>query len=80
MNSIRFAEKFHWPTDMVLVIGFGVVPVPSPQEPVGVKIPLVTPDTHADLLVVVENRGVGGKPPSISRNLSPASTAPPRQF
>ncbi|HZZ26359.1 MAG TPA: hypothetical protein VFE46_00025 [Pirellulales bacterium] len=78
MNTIRFAEKFHWPTDMVLIIGFGIVPVPTPQEPTGVKIPLVTPDSHADLLVVVENRGVEGKPPSITRNLPPASATVPR--
>ncbi|HTQ38242.1 MAG TPA: hypothetical protein VMJ32_04405 [Pirellulales bacterium] len=78
VDSVRFAEKFHWPTDMVLVIGFGIVPVPTPQEPTGVKIPLITPDCHADLLVVVENRGVEGKPPSITRNLPPASPAPPR--
>jgi hypothetical protein len=78
INSIRFAEKFHWPTDMVLLIGFGIVPTPTPQEPGGMKIPLVSQSDHADLLVFVENRGVGGKPPSVTRNLPPPT--PVRQF
>ncbi len=72
-NSIRFAEKFHWPTDMVLVIGFGIVPTPTPPEPTAVKIPLISPGDHADLLVFIENRGVGGKPPSVTRSLPPAT-------
>jgi hypothetical protein len=71
VNSIRFAEKFHWPTDMVLLIGFGIVPTPTPAEPTSMKIPLVSPSDHADLLMFVENRGAGGKPPSITRNLPP---------
>ena len=29
IDSCRFAEKFHWPTDMVLVIGFGMAPTPD---------------------------------------------------
>ncbi len=58
-NSHRFAEKFHWPVDMVLMIGFGVVPTPTPTESTGgVKLPGITPPDHADLLVFVENRGV----------------------
>jgi hypothetical protein len=79
VDSVRFAEKFHWPTDMVLLIGFGIVPTPTPPEPTAMKIPLVSASDHADLLVFVENRGVGGKPPSITRSLPPAST-PVRQF
>lgn len=69
VDSNRFAEKFHWPADMVLVIGFGVVPTPTPPEPTAMKIPLISASDHADLLVFVENKGVAGKPPSISRNL-----------
>jgi hypothetical protein len=71
VDSCRFAEKFHLPTDMVLVIGFGVVPTPTPPEPTTVKIPLITPSDHADLLLFIENRGVAGKPPSVTRNLPP---------
>jgi hypothetical protein len=69
VDSNRFAEKFHWPADMVLVIGFGVVPTPTPPEPTAMKIPLISASDHADLLVFVEDKGVAGKPPSISRNL-----------
>jgi len=71
VDSCRFAEKFHWPTDMVLVIGFGVVPTPTPPEPTTVKIPLISPGDHADLLLFIENRGVAGKPPSVTRSLPP---------
>ncbi len=67
VETHRFAEKFHWPADMVLVIGCGMSPMPSPTEPTAVKIPLVTPGDHADLLVFVEDRGPNGKPPVISR-------------
>jgi hypothetical protein len=78
MNTIHFAEKFHWPTDMVLLIGFGVVPTPTPPEPTALKIPLISPSDRADLLLFVENRGVDGKPPTITRALP--STTPVRQF
>src|SRR5262249_41373727 len=76
MNTIHFAEKFHWPTEMVLLIGFGVVPPPTPAEP-GVKIPLISQSDRADLLLFVENRGVGGKPPTVTRTLPPAPAARP---
>jgi hypothetical protein len=78
VDSVRFAEKFHWPTDMVLVIGFGIVPTPTPPEPTGIRIPLISQPDHADLLVFIENKGAEGKPPSISRNLP--SATPTRQF
>ena len=72
MAGNRFAEKFHWPADMVLVVGFGIVPTPTPPEPTAMKIPLISASDHADLLVFVENKGVLGKPPSVTRNLQPA--------
>lgn len=71
--SHRFAEKFHWPTEMVLLVSFGVVPTPTPQETGGVKIPLVGPADHADLMVMIESRGIAGKPPSVTRNLPPGT-------
>lgn len=74
-NSIHFAEKFHWPTDMVLVIGFGMSPTPTPTEPTAVKIPLVSQGDHADLLVLIENKGpvAASKPPSVTRTLPPTN-------
>jgi hypothetical protein len=74
IDSHRFAEKFHWPADMVLLIGCGMAPIPTPPEPTAVKIPLVTPGDHADLLVLVENRGAGGKPPSVSQHTTGVTT------
>ncbi len=64
----RFAEKFHWPSDMVLVIGCGMSPTPTPTEPPTVKVPILTPGDHADLLVIIENRGVNGRPASVTNN------------
>lgn len=77
-NSHRFAEKFHWPVDMVLVIGFGVVPTPTPTESTGIKVPGITPPDHADLLVFVENRGILRQPgaaPAVTTTIPP--TVPP---
>lgn len=82
-NSHRFAEKFHWPKDMVLVIGFGVVPTPTPTESTGVKIPLVSPPDHADLLVLIENRGAvraipaAAGAPAVTNVPPPITTARP---
>jgi hypothetical protein len=79
-NSHRFAEKFHWPKDMVLVIGFGVVPTPTPAETTGVRIPLVSPPDHADLLVFVESRGVlrpGSAVPAVTNTLPPVTAVRP---
>jgi hypothetical protein len=70
IDSSHFAEKFHWPTDMVLVIGFGIVPVPTPVESNStMKIPLISPGDHADLLVLIENKGPVGAPkaPAVTR-------------
>jgi hypothetical protein len=79
-NSHRFAEKFHWPTDMVLMIGFGVVPTPTPTESTGVRLPLVSPPDHADLLVFVEGRGAIKSPaavPAVTTTLPPANAVRP---
>ncbi len=74
IDSHRFAEKFHWPAEMVLLIGCGMAPIPTPPEPSAVKIPLVSPGDHADLLVLVESRGAGGKPPSVTQHTSGVTT------
>ena len=76
IDSCRFAEKFHWPLDMVLVIGFGITPTPTPTEPTAVKVPLVSQGTHADLLVIIENKGpiAPARPAAITRTVSPTLT------
>jgi hypothetical protein len=79
-NSHRFAEKFHWPVDMVLVIGFGVVPTPTPTESTGIKVPGLSPPDHADLLVFVENRGIIRQPvapPAVTTAPPPAAAVRP---
>jgi hypothetical protein len=75
INSTHFAEKFHWPTDMVLIIGFGMTPSPTPVEPTAVKIPLVSQTDHADLLVFLENKGPVTIPkvPAVTRSSSPGA-------
>jgi hypothetical protein len=63
---------------MVLVIGFGVVPTPTPTESTGIRVPGITPPDHADLLVFIENRGIlrqPGAPPAVTTTLPP--TVPP---
>jgi len=76
IDSCRFAEKFHWPLDMVLIIGFGITPTPTPTEPTAVKVPLVSQGTHADLLVIIENKGpiAPARPAAITRTVSPTLT------
>ncbi|MCC7085569.1 MAG: hypothetical protein IT427_11245 [Pirellulales bacterium] len=80
-SSHRFAEKFHWPINMVLVIGFGVVPTPTPTESSGIRVPGLTPPDHADLLVFIENRGVirppVAAPPAVTTTLPPSNVIRP---
>jgi hypothetical protein len=69
--SSRLHERFRWPADQVLLISLGVVPTPVPQTS-GLKVPLLTNTTRADLLVFVENNGKVGAQPT-------ALQPPPRQ-
>lgn len=61
----RLQERFHWPTDQVLVVGLGVVPTPVAADagPLRLPFPLNTTDTNrADLLVLVESKGRSDAP------------------
>ena len=62
--SYRVHERFHWPTDQVLLISFGMIATPLAAEP-SVKIPLITQPSRAELLVFIDNRGANGKPPVV---------------
>ncbi len=62
--SYRLHERFHWPTDQVLLISFGVVATPVSVEP-AVKIPLMSTPSRAELLVFAECRGANGKAPIV---------------
>ncbi len=70
----RMHERFRWPVDQVLLISLGVGPTPVPQQPgaLGVNVPLLSPNTRADLLVFVESRGKLAAPPT---TLQPGPTA-----
>ena len=62
--SYRVHERFHWPTDQVLLISFGMIATPMAAEP-SVKIPLISQPSRAELLVFIDNRGANGKPPVV---------------
>ena len=61
--SARLHERFHWPSDQVLLISLGVVPTPVPQASGVIKVPLLSPGSRADLLVFIKSEGkVSGQP------------------
>jgi hypothetical protein len=65
--SYRMRERFHWPADRVLLISFGVVAAPIASE-APIRLSLNPGPARAELLLFVENRGVGA---------IPLATAPP---
>ena len=75
INS-RLHERFRWPTDQVLLISLGVVPTPVPAAPgaLGKNVPLISPATRADLLVIVECKGKLANPPTALQPGQPQAT------
>ena len=65
MSHFRFHERFRWPVEQVLLIGFGMValPVPSDGQPLvaGLPLPLPASPARADVLVLVESKGKTGQ-------------------
>ena len=67
MAHFRFHERFRWPVDQVLLVGFGMVALPMPSEGQslvpGLTLPLPLPSSppRADVLVFVESRGQTGQ-------------------
>ena len=55
-------ERFRWPHDQVLVVSFGVVPVPGPAPPtsLGIPNPFSTRPGRADAVMFVEYKGLVG--------------------
>ena len=55
-------ERFRWPLDQVLVVSFGVVPVPGPAPPtsLGIPNPFSTRPGRADALLFIEYKGTVG--------------------
>ena len=65
MAHFHFHERFRWPADQVLLVGFGMVALPVPSEGQslvpGLPLPLPTSPPRADVLVFVESRGTSGQ-------------------
>jgi len=66
MSHFRFHERFRWPVEQVLLIGFGMVPLPVPSEGkplvAGLPLPLPSSPPRADVLVFVESSGTTNQP------------------
>ncbi len=61
MSHFRFHERFRWPVEQVLLVGFGMVALPVPSEGqalvAGLPLPLPSGPPRADVLVFVESKG-----------------------
>lgn len=64
MTQFRLHERFRWPTEQVLLVSMGVVPLPVPIDGKPVvpllPLPLGTSPPRAELLLMVEYRGALG--------------------
>lgn len=75
LSQYRFHERFRWPADQVLVIGFGMAPMPIPVDVkpnlAGIPLPLTAGAApRGDLLMFIEARGpvaqTATRPPAAS--------------
>ena len=61
VSSFRFHERFRWPSDKVLLVSLGMVPVPAPPTENrwcrASPCRLPRSPARADMLVMVENKG-----------------------
>jgi hypothetical protein len=61
ITRCRFHERFRWPTDKVLLVGLGMVPMPIPADGKslfpGLSLPIINAPPRADLLLFVESKG-----------------------
>lgn len=61
----RFHERFRWPADQVLVVGFGMValPIPVDSKPnlAGIPLPLSASPPRGDLLVFIDARNAAAE-------------------
>ncbi len=73
ISSARLQERFRWPTDQVLLVSLGMVAPPMPIDP-AVKIPLTITAPKADVLLMIESKGVQVKPSSTPAG-APAANA-----
>lgn len=70
-TQFRFEERFRWPADKVLLIGMGMVALPTPSDGTsliaGIPLPIGTAPPRADVLVFVESRGSASQSPAALR-------------
>ena len=78
MAHFRFHERFRWPADQVLLVGFGMVALPVPSEGQslvpGLPLPLPSAPPRADVLVFVESRGTTGQAARMTQGGRPDAT------
>ncbi len=78
ITHFRFHERFRWPVDHVLLVGMGMVALPSPADGKsllpGIPLPLPSSPARADLLVFVESKAKGSQPATLTRNPRPAAS------
>jgi hypothetical protein len=84
MSYLRFSERFRWPTDQVLLLSLGVVPLPVPVDTTptvaGLPLPLPSSPSRADLLVIIESKGpVIETPGAAAAGLAAPGAGIPRQ-
>lgn len=55
----RILERFRWPVEQVLLVGLGMVPMPTPTDakPLLPGLTLGTPAARSDLLLLIESKG-----------------------
>ena len=76
-------ERFRWPIDQVLLVGLGVVAVPTPTDPNPVlnNVPGLNGPPRSDLLVFIESKGqmATGTPTPVPAAATTAPTPRPQR-
>jgi hypothetical protein len=84
MTMANLHERFHWPTDRVLLLSMGVVAVPGVMkdnplaDAVSASLPMLKEPPRADALLLVEC--VGRTNPSPEPPTARAASVPPQTF
>lgn len=79
MTMANLHERFHWPTDQVLLLSMGVVAAPGAEKgnALADALPLLKTPPRADALLFIEGRGKVTAPtaPPVAGTTAPAATA-----
>ncbi|MCE9548525.1 MAG: hypothetical protein K8T25_23870 [Planctomycetia bacterium] len=74
ISGTRLQERFRWPVDKVLLVSLGVVPAPMPGARSAFSLSLTSSPTRADVLLLVESKGIVAPQPGAT---PAAAVAPP---